>query len=641
MSKTLIRTVALVVISISLLWADRQPAHGQQRVSSVAKPTHASCQRSGFRVVVDVGHTVEVPGADSARGVPEYAFNLRLADEIEQALLDAGFAKAVRLITATAPWQGLVERADRANKMHADLFISIHHDSVPDYLIETWDYEGQQHQFSDRFTGYAIFISNDNADRQGSLQFGGLLGKELQARGLHYTPHYTLPLMGKYRHALLDPAAGVYRYDQLIVLRHTEMPAVLLEAGSIVNRQEELELATPERRALTSAAVAAAVEDFCAARANVQNVKRLPAPNATAAPRRANPVSLSHTDNRPTRKIQRPGNKPRHSSIYSSEAALDWLRGDRQMREFDGEDGLNRRKVLECMTWVGTGVLWTISGGVPHSPGLIDTAVAQEARGLTFLQISDSHVGFDKPANPNALGTLEEAVHRINALPVKPAFMIHTGDISHLSKPSQFDDADRIISQTRLDVHYVPGEHDFLDEERKLYRERYGRGSNGAGWYSFDANGVHFIGLVNVVDLKAGGLGNLGNEQLEWLEADVKGRSASAPIVVFAHIPLWTVYPEWGWGTDDGGRALELLKGFGSVTVLNGHIHQVMQKVEGNVTFHTARSTAFPQPAPGTAPSPGPLKVADDKLRTLLGTASITFRRGAERLAIVDTALQS
>ena len=267
--------------------------------------------------------------------------------------------------------------------------------------------------------------------------------------------------------------------------------------------------------------------------------------------------------------------------------------------------------------------------------------MAQEARGLTFLQISDSHVGFDKPANPNALGTLEEAVHRINALPVKPAFMIHTGDISHLSKPSQFDDADRIISQTRLDVHYVPGEHDFLDEERKLYRERYGRGSKGAGWYSFDANGVHFIGLVNVVDLKAGGLGNLGTEQLEWLEADVKGRSASTPIVVFAHIPLWTVYPEWGWGTDDGGRALELLKGFGSVTVLNGHIHQVMQKVEGNVTFHTARSTAFPQPAPGTAPSPGPLKVADDKLRTLLGTASITFRRGTERLAIVDTPLQS
>ena len=209
------------------------------------------------------------------------------------------------------------------------------------------------------------------------------------------------------------------------------------------------------------------------------------------------------------------------------------------MSEFDSEDGVSRRKVLECMTWVGTGVLWTISGGVPHSLGLIDEAVAQESRGLTFLQISDSHVGFDKPANPNALGTLEEAIKRVNSLPKNPSFMIHTGDISHLSLESQFDDADRIISQTRLDVHYVPGEHDFLDPEQKFYRERYGRGTKGAGYYSFDANGVHFIGLVNVVDLKAGGLGNLVAEQLEWLEADVKGRSTSTPIVVFAHIPLW------------------------------------------------------------------------------------------------------
>jgi hypothetical protein len=191
------------------------------------------------------------------------------------------------------------------------------------------------------------------------------------------------------------------------------------------------------------------------------------------------------------------------------------------------EDGLSRRKVLECMTWVGTGVLWTVSGGVPRSLGLIDAANAQEARGLSFLQISDSHVGFDKPANPNALGTLEEAVGRVKAMPAKPSFMIHTGDISHLSKASQFDDADRIISQTRLDVHYVPGEHDFLDEERKLYRERYGRGAKGEGWYSFDANGVHFIGLVNVVDLKAGGLGNLGADQLAWLAADVNGRGGA------------------------------------------------------------------------------------------------------------------
>src|SRR4051794_25500204 len=310
--------------------------------------------------------------------------------------------------------------------------------------------------------------------------------------------------------------------------------------------------------------------------------------------------------------------------------------------DHDDASGVSRRKVLECMTWAGTGVLWTLSGGVPRSLGLVDAAQAaeQQASGLTFLQISDSHVGFDKPANPNAIGTLEEAVNRIKVMPVRPAFMIHTGDISHLSKAAEFDDADRIISQTRLDVHYVPGEHDFLDEDVKFYKERYGKGTRGAGWYSFDANGVHFIGLVNVVDLKAGGLGNLGAEQLAWLEQDLKGRSRSMPVVVFAHIPLWTVYPQWGWGTEDGARALDFLKEFGSVTVLNGHIHQVMQKVEGNVTFHTARSTAFPQPAPGTAPSPGPMKVEDARLRSLLGVASINFKQGDQRLAIIDTPLQ-
>ena len=307
----------------------------------------------------------------------------------------------------------------------------------------------------------------------------------------------------------------------------------------------------------------------------------------------------------------------------------------------DHDDRVSRRKALECMTWVGTGVLWTISGGVPHSLGLIDQAIAKEASGLTFLQISDSHMGFDKPANPNAKGTLEEAIGRIKALPEKPAFMIHTGDITHLSKESEFDDAEKIISDARLDVHYVPGEHDVIDPEIKLYKERYGRGTKGPGYYSFDANGVHFIGLVNVANLKGGGMGSLGDEQLEWMEDDLKDRSASTPIVVFAHIPLWTVYPEWGWGTEDSGRALAYMKRFGSVTVLNGHIHQVMQKVEGNVTFHTARSTAFPQPAPGTAPSPGPMKVPDEKLRTMLGIASVTFKQHEQRLAIVDMPLKS
>jgi 3',5'-cyclic AMP phosphodiesterase CpdA len=311
------------------------------------------------------------------------------------------------------------------------------------------------------------------------------------------------------------------------------------------------------------------------------------------------------------------------------------------MSEFDNDNDMNRRKVLECMAWVGTGVLWTVCGGVPRSLGIVGESMAQEARGFSFLQISDSHMGFDKPANPNVKGTLEAAMAKVSSLPSKPSFMIHTGDITHLSNQSEFDDADRIISQSRLDVHYVPGEHDLLDPDQKFYRERYGRGTKGAGWYSFDASGVHFIGLVNVVGLADGGLGNLGNEQLEWLENDVKGRSASTPIVLFAHIPLWAVYPEWGWGTKDGAQALSYLKRFGSVTVLNGHIHQVMQKVEGNVTFHTARSTAFPQPAPGSAPSPGPMRVSADKLQTTLGIADVTFKQNEQRLAIIDTPLQS
>jgi 3',5'-cyclic-AMP phosphodiesterase len=310
------------------------------------------------------------------------------------------------------------------------------------------------------------------------------------------------------------------------------------------------------------------------------------------------------------------------------------------MQTFDRKDALSRRKVLECMTWAGTGVLWTIAGGVPHSLGLIDQAAAAETRGLTFLQISDSHMGFDKPANPNTRGTLEEAIGRIVAMPAKPAFMIHTGDISHLSKDREFDDADQLIREVGVPVFYVPGEHDLLDEgQGKAYLARYGQKTRGAGWYSFDQAGVHFIGLVNVVNLKAGGLGNLGAEQLAWLENDVAGLSSSTPVVVFAHIPLWTVYPDWGWGTEDGARALSHLKRFGSVTVLNGHIHQIMQKVEGNIAFHTARSTAFPQPAPGTASSPGPMKVPAGELGKYLGIASVNLVRVDQPLAIVDTPL--
>ena len=262
---------------------------------------------------------------------------------------------------------------------------------------------------------------------------------------------------------------------------------------------------------------------------------------------------------------------------------------------------LDRRQALECMVWAGTGIVWTVAGGVPTSR-LIGQAKAAET-GFSFVQISDSHIGFSKPANPDARGTLKVAIGKILAIPKKPAFMIHTGDITHTATPEQFDDAVQLIGGAGLDVHYAPGEHDILDPAtNKSYLERFGKEATGGGWYSFDQAGVHFVSLVNVVDLKKNGLGYLGPDQLAWLEDDLRGKSNSTPIVVFSHIPLWMIAPEWGWGTDDSAQALQMLARFGSVTVLNGHIHQLMQKVEGAVTFHTARSTAFPQPAPGTAP---------------------------------------
>src|ERR1700689_3306716 len=257
---------AVLAIAPVLLCADGSGALGEDHGPKTAAP-QATCQRSNFRVVIDVGHTEAVPGAMSARGVPEYTFNLNLAQDVKQALLNAGFDKTALLITTKAPFLGLFERAIRANAMAANLFISIHHDSVPDNLLQPWQYEGQDHHFNDDYPGYAIFISNQNSDRTGSLQFGKFLGTELQARGLGYTPHYVLPIMRPRRRELLDADAGVYRYDDLIVLQRTHMAAALLEAGSIINRQEETVLASPERRAVTSAAIAAAVEDFCAARA--------------------------------------------------------------------------------------------------------------------------------------------------------------------------------------------------------------------------------------------------------------------------------------------------------------------------------------------------------------------------------------
>jgi 3',5'-cyclic AMP phosphodiesterase CpdA len=307
------------------------------------------------------------------------------------------------------------------------------------------------------------------------------------------------------------------------------------------------------------------------------------------------------------------------------------------------EDGIDRRGFLKCMAWAGTGALCVMQGGVLKSYSLSwlsDLGASAAAAGeLSFVQISDSHMGFNKPANPDVAGTLKAAVDKVNALSKAPEFLLHTGDISHLSKPEEFDTVDQILKGAGKEVFFVPGEHDVLNDDGAQFRERYGKGLKGAGWYSFEKKGVHFIGLVNVMNLKAGGLGTLGPEQLEWLEDDVKHLKSSTPIVVFAHIPLWTVYPEWGWGTEDSAQALAYLKKFGSVTVLNGHIHQTMQKVEGNVTFHTAASTAFPQPQPGKADSPGPMKVPADQLRSILGITDVNYVRGQHALAVVDSSL--
>jgi len=301
------------------------------------------------------------------------------------------------------------------------------------------------------------------------------------------------------------------------------------------------------------------------------------------------------------------------------------------------DDGIDRRGFLKCMAWAGTGIVWTVGAGIPTSRAFGQQAGKADKNSLSFVQISDSHIGFNKPANPNVNATLQAAIDKIGALEIQPAFLLHTGDLTHGANPAEFDTLAQMMQSAKRQVFYVPGEHDTSTDDGKAYMERYGKSAMGRGWHSFDQNGVHFVGLSNVQVLE--GLGSLGADQLAWLKTDLAGHSASTPIVVFAHIPLWSVYPKWGWGTQDGAEALSYLKRFGSVTVLNGHIHQVMQKVEGNVAFHTAMSTAFPQPAPGSAPAPGPMKVDDSRLRTVLGVTEVHFQRGRKSLAIVDSPL--
>jgi 3',5'-cyclic AMP phosphodiesterase CpdA len=304
-----------------------------------------------------------------------------------------------------------------------------------------------------------------------------------------------------------------------------------------------------------------------------------------------------------------------------------------------------RRGALKCLAFGAAGTLFTLSAGILTPVDLAlaktgDTGRATQTGLPLFLQISDTHIGFNKEANPDVVGTLMKTIALVNGMPKKPALVIHTGDITHLSKASEFDTAAQLLSQLNVtELHTTPGEHDVTDASVTEYFSRYGKASEDRGYYSFDHQGVHFISLINVLNFKPNGLGNLGQEQLEWLENDLRGRSASTPIVVFAHMPLWTIYAPWGWGTADSDQAMSYLRRFGSVTVLNGHIHQIVQKVEGNITFHTARSTAYPQPNAGEGPGPGPLRVPSDQLPGMLGVSNVTLKRHPDALSLTDTTL--
>ena len=325
------------------------------------------------------------------------------------------------------------------------------------------------------------------------------------------------------------------------------------------------------------------------------------------------------------------------------------MENEKYIQRNENNDGIDRAGFLKCMAWAGTGVIWMMSGGIMKSFGMsqmIDKTTGGLKNGLiipksdfSFVQISDSHIGFNKAANPDVVGTLQAAIAKINAMPTQPSFVLHTGDLTQLAQPDEFDTLEQSLKSIKTEkIFYVPGEHDVTDNG-KLYMERFGKGTKGDGWYSFDSQGVHFIGLVNVLTQGDGSFGVLGAEQLAWLEKDVKALSSSTPIVVFAHVPLWAIYPQWGWGTKDSEQALSYLKRFGSVSVLNGHIHQTVQKIEGNITFHTAMSTAFPQPAPGTAPSPGPMKVPAEKLRSVLGLTHVNYVEHNHSLAVTDIPL--
>lgn len=302
-----------------------------------------------------------------------------------------------------------------------------------------------------------------------------------------------------------------------------------------------------------------------------------------------------------------------------------------------------RRSALSCLAgWSGAAVLWTVAGGVPRALAATGSGAKSTTPGrtFTFVQISDTHFGFHKEANPDIVGSFRRAAADINALAQAPALVVHTGDVSHLSKPEEFGQAKELLQEIRIDrVHTVPGEHDALDDGLAGYLKAFDHDGQGRAWYSFDQGGVHFIGLSNVLNFKMGTMTSLGDEQIAWLKRDLARVAHSTPIVVLAHIPMWTIHAPWGWGTADAEQALALLRPYGSVTVLNGHVHQVLQKVEGHIALHTAMSLAYPLPKPGQegVGEPGPVKVPAGELGKLLGTRQLTVVRGRHELALVDT----
>lgn len=299
---------------------------------------------------------------------------------------------------------------------------------------------------------------------------------------------------------------------------------------------------------------------------------------------------------------------------------------------------MTRRQLLRHSAWFGSAVVLTVAGGevVSHVAGAGDVLPASAAP--RFVQISDSHIGFHGPANTDVTDSFADALRQVNALPHRPDFVFHTGDLTHLATPGQFDQVKQMMTTLRTGhVFTVPGEHDSIGDAGQRYRQAFGAGTRGDGWYSFDLRGVHFIALVNTLHMNR--LGHLGAEQLDFIRKDVAGLSSDTPIVVLSHIPMFALYPKWGWATDDSVRALALLRRFASVTCLNGHIHQLFTKTEGNVTFHSATTTAYPLPHPGHGPAPAPVTLPAGRLRHALGIREVGYVRGRHALAVRDERL--